>query len=344
MKKAIVSVLVLVFIMNGFCLYGAVKADVSRVPGVKAGDWAKYSVLFNFSSNDPQPPIYINPPLNDLDYYMIEIVSVASSNVTYQIKARYLNGTEFTTVDWIDVSTGQMAYGTSTFGPVIGANLTAGDKTYLNGYSPTLNYSETRVFAGTTRQVNRLVTYQSFSFQNETNSAYYDFVWDRLSGLIVLIDENVTLTRNGYLTQMQIRLTIKETNIWAPSPPTVAAEVFFIPRVLNLKSRGDWVIAIIEMPEKASVRDVDLSSIKINGTIPATGRAILIGRRLILIRFNRQELIKFVKEHASAHTGFCMRITLVITADLRNGSRLQGSDTVFIIRPPTKSHFLLQPD
>jgi len=43
------------------------------------------------------------------------------------------------------------------YGPIVGANLTAGDKVYLNPYSPTINSTVTAFYAGLEREVNCVV-------------------------------------------------------------------------------------------------------------------------------------------------------------------------------------------
>ena len=74
------------------------------------------------------------------------------------------------------------------------------------------------------------------------------------------------LRKVTYRTHLFSRLVISKTNIWAPIG-IVHVRVMFFPRFLNLRSRGRWVICIIELPEGYRVKDVDLSSLRLNGIV-----------------------------------------------------------------------------
>lgn len=49
--------------------------------GVKEGDWAKYNVAFNYSTNNPNMVI---PSITDIEYLLVRIISVVGTNVTYE--------------------------------------------------------------------------------------------------------------------------------------------------------------------------------------------------------------------------------------------------------------------
>lgn len=314
-----------------------------RFPGVKSGDWAKYAFSFNFTSNDPNPPYGVTPPPDNLDSYRLEIVSVAGTNVTFQVTLRYINGSENSTTDWLDVANGQSRYGEVPSSFLVAANLTAGDKIYLNDYAPTFNFTNTGMYASAEREVNHWVSVQSYSYDNQSSSMFAEFVWDRLTGMFVAVNENVTLVREGYVTQMRIRLLITETNIFAPTlTPLVAAEVSIVPKVINLKSQGGWIMAVMELPEDVKANEVDLSTIRINGTVPATGKAMVIGKRWVLVRFDRSQVIQFIKDNVTPQPRYFTAVTLTITVQLRNESTLQGSNKIIIMTPP--SHSGLRPD
>jgi hypothetical protein len=306
----------------------------TRTAGVKPGDWAKYDVYFNYSTNDPNPPIHFNPPFEELEYYKLGVESVVSGNVTYKTTAHYLNGTEFSTVGWVDVSSGAANYGLSTMGPIIGANLTAGDKVYLNQYSATLNSTETGIYVGAQRQVNCLIVNQSLVSQPQVSFMNNAARWDRISGIIVNLNESLTIFRGSpnLVTSVNIRLTMKETNIWAPTP-TMTIKVFILPRAENLKSRGKWIMAIIELPRTVRAKDVDFSSIRINATIPIVGKPIIIGKRWLLVKFDRSEVIQYIFENTNLQRRRLTRIELTITGKLLNGQVFQGTDRIHALFP-----------
>jgi hypothetical protein len=55
---------------------------------------------------------------------------------------------------------------------------------------------------------------------------------------------------------------------WTPKPPVITATVDIQPQTLNLRSRGKWITAYIELPEGYNVSDIDAATIMLNNTIP----------------------------------------------------------------------------
>jgi hypothetical protein len=332
LRKKLFSALVAVIFLVSICSFvPLVRANVSRVPGVKAGDWAKYTVLYNYTTNDTNP-IYFNPSFEDLEYCKMEIPSVVGTNVTYRIVYHYFNGTEMAWSSWVDVSTGATYYGSSGTGPVIAANLTAGDQVYLNSYSPMLNKTETGTYVGSQREVNCLCMVQNYSSSYQREYMNVSYCWDRSSGIFAEIYENVTMVNisEGYFTHLEISLVISETNIWQPTP-TIAAHVFITPRMINLRSGGRWIQAIIQLPAHVNARNVDPSTIRMNGTVPIAGKPIVIGRWLI-VKFDRSKVASLIQE--SIRLGGFRTVTLTITGSLRNGSIFRGSDRIVVMSIP----------
>lgn len=55
------------------------------------------------------------------------------------------------------------------------------------------------------------------------------------------------------------------------------ATIDFDPDTLNLKSKGEWITVYIELPKSYNISQIDISSIKLNNTIPALAQPIGIG-------------------------------------------------------------------
>ncbi len=58
---------------------------------------------------------------------------------------------------------------------------------------------------------------------------------------------------------------------WTPAPPApavITATIDIDPDTLNLKSKGKWITAHIELPEGYGVSDIDRTTILLNDTIP----------------------------------------------------------------------------
>ena len=51
--------------------------------------------------------------------------------------------------------------------------------------------------------------------------------------------------------------------------PEIAASIDIDPDVLNVKGQGQWVTVYIELPADWDVADIDLTTVKLNGTVPA---------------------------------------------------------------------------
>lgn len=340
MRKKTFSVLIAILLVSAFGSIPLVRANTIRVAGVKAGDWAKCAFSFNYTTNDTTDGLgpLVSPPFIDLEYYRMEIQSVVGTNVTYEVLMHYRNGTEMKMHSWIDVSTGMVRDGTfALYGAIIAANLTAGDKVYLNQFAPTLNTTENGVYAASQRVVNRLRVDQSSSYPYPPQYVYMDvdFRWDQLSGIPVAVSENVTVinTDKGYLTRLEINIIITETDIWKPAP-VIAANVFILPRVLNLQSEGKWIIALIQLPDHVKARDVDQSTVTMNGTIHAIGKLITIGKKWLIAKFDRSEVKSLILKKDYAERRFRV-VILTITGELRDSSLLGGSDRIIVMQPHT---------
>jgi hypothetical protein len=111
--------------------------------------------------------------------------------------------------------------------------------------------------------------------------------------------------------------------------------VRFCPRTLNLKSRGKWITAIVRLPKEYNASDVDISSILINGTVPADQRHYIICKRwnLIVLKFNRTAIIELIKD--SLNGTVCkeksVKVLLTLTGKFLDGTLFQGKDKIRVI-------------
>lgn len=307
-----------------------------RNVGVKEGDWAKYNVLVNYSTNDPNAPIV--PALADVDYLLIRIVSVAKTNVTYELVIRYKNGTEQESVSWLDVATGLTDYGiVMPYGLIIAANLTAGEKVYLNAYAPTINLTSTALYAGLQREVNSIL------MEGETTiPGYYrtfmdlEIRWDRISGILCEQKVNVTYAdeAKGYETSMFAQIIITETNIWA-KPSIANVKVSFCPPILNLKSKGKWVLCIVKLPEGYTAKDVNTSTIMLNGTIQGKVISCAGRSRYMIVKFDRKAVIEFISNETACNKKFGI-LTLTLTGEFKDGTTFSGTAKIVIIIPKNR--------
>jgi len=184
-----------------------------RKVGVKVGDWAKYELEFDYATNDPDP--YIPPPpydSADIAYSKLEVLAITGTVISFNSTVRFVNGTEMWNVFDCDVSTGN---GVTYY--FIGANLSAGDRIYLNPYSPKINSTMTKTYAGAEREVNYVYLKMNMTFSPDLRYVgELHIYWDRTAGIIVetiQIIEYIDLAE-GYVTKIFGHMILTETNIW----------------------------------------------------------------------------------------------------------------------------------
>jgi hypothetical protein len=111
--------------------------------------------------------------------------------------------------------------------------------------------------------------------------------------------------------------------------------VRFCPRTLNLKSRGKWITAIVRLPKEYNASDVDISSILINGTVPADQRHYIICKRwnLIVLKFNRTAIIELIKEalNGTVCKEKSVKVLLTLTGKFSDGTPFQGKDKIRVV-------------
>jgi len=109
--------------------------------------------------------------------------------------------------------------------------------------------------------------------------------------------------------------------------PTVTATVDIHAHALNLRSRGRWITAYIELPEDHDVNDIDVSTILLNDAIPAelhpteNGDYDEDGVADRMVKFDRAELMALLSVGEA---------TLTITGEV-NDTPFEGSDTIEVI-------------
>ncbi|MEM3612974.1 MAG: C39 family peptidase, partial [Candidatus Bathyarchaeia archaeon] len=310
-----------------------------RSVGVKEGDWAKYNITYYYSTNDPAAPISPIPPIfADIDYLLIRIISVVRTNVTYQLIIRYKNGTEQESISWLDVTTGLTDYGvTMPYGPIIAANLTAGDRVYLNAYAPTINLTSIAFYAGLQREINSLLIKAETTIPDYYRTVMtFEIRWDRISGMLCEQKVNASYINmeKGYETNMFVQVIITETNIWT-KPSAINVKVCFCPQILCLRSRGKWIICIVKLPRDYTVKDVGTSVIMLNGTIKGEVVNKAEKSRYLIVKFDRKAVIELVY-NVTACNKKLGKVSLTIIGEFKDGTTFSGTAAILIVMPPGK--------
>jgi hypothetical protein len=206
-----------------FFLLVAVAAPVLAVtytPGVTVGQYVKYG---NFVGSGPGLEDFSN-----IDSQTLQVTSVAGTQVTLLSTGKYKNGTATQgngTVSVWDVSAGTDNGIPTTQGPIIAANLNAGDPIPpLGTYS--VNSTENRQYLGFTRSVNIL----SVSISTPDYNSTLNYVYDKASGMFLEAQSQTTTQSDPEPVTSQYSYSITETNIFSSTPtPTPTGTSPIIP-------------------------------------------------------------------------------------------------------------------
>jgi len=125
----------------------------------------------------------------------------------------------------------------------------------------------------------------------------------------------------------------------------VPANVDFDPDMLNLKSRGKYVTAYLELPEEYDVSTIDVSTILLNDTISVASHPTTIGDYDddgildLMVKFDRDTVITYIEANINMTNlaeQRAMTISLIVVGTLNSGTVFQGEDTI-IVRCPLKN-------
>ena len=162
-------------------------------------------------------------------------------------------------------------------------------------------------------------------YQNETGS-------DGIGDTPYVIDEN-NIDHYPLMTPYAIT---------PPVPSVINATVDINPKALNLRSRGKWITAYIELPEGYNIQDINASTIMLNDTVSAELKPITIGDHDedgtldLMVKFDRATVISYILANVNKTELFeerFMRVALTITGYLKDGTLFQGTTTIRVLMP-----------
>lgn len=134
--------------------------------------------------------------------------------------------------------------------------------------------------------------------------------------------------------------------------PKISVTTDIDPDTLNLRSRGQWITAYIELPEGYDVNDINVSTIMLNDTVPAELKPFAIGDYDsdtvpdLMVKFDRAEVISYILANVDLtqlYEDRFMTITLTITGYLNDGTPFQGSTTIRIVMPMPRGLYRIFP-
>ena len=127
-------------------------------------------------------------------------------------------------------------------------------------------------------------------------------------------------------------------NPWTATPPVVTATLDIDPDTLNLKSKGKWITAYIELSENHNVSNINRTTVLLNRTIPidsfwidkplesVIGDCDNDGITDLMVKFDRQALIEYLKTKGTTDA----EVTIAITGET-NGKSFEVTDTIKVI-------------
>jgi len=191
------------------------------------------------------------------------------------------------------------------------ASFTYSPSTPVAGETVTFNASESNDPDGT------IVSY-SWNFGDSTTDTGMIVTHTYTAGGTYTV--TLTVTDNDGLSD------IASHDVTVTGESVLTATVNIGPSTLNLKSKGKWITCQITLPEGYKVSDIDVSTILLDGVIPA-GRGEILGDTL-MVKFARADVIQHIKEELRITKD---EVTLTITGNLIQGTAFEGKDTISVI-------------
>lgn len=179
--------------------------------GVSEGHYVKYG---NFVGVGAALEFF-----NDYDWQITQVIDVSGKEVTLLSTGQFKNGTAIpgngSTSTW-NIETGTLNGEPNVQGPIIAADLNQGDpipppNTYI------VNRTETRVYLGTSRNVNIL----DIIIPTPDYTTTLTYIYDKTSGM--LLEAQSVTEQNQPQETLQYSYSVIETNIFDNTAPTASA-------------------------------------------------------------------------------------------------------------------------
>ena len=192
-------------ILIAFMVLPALVQAVDYIPGVKVGDWIKYSSSVTYSGNGTEP--YSITEEKKIDWLRMEVENVSGTIVYVNTTVHYNNGTQILQNSTVDVS-GSSQYSSGFF--LIAANLRSGDAitTQLN---LVINQTITKTYVSARRNVNVVNVTTLYQGQTSTTTIYFD---QSTGFLVEIYSKSPDYSNPGAYSELSVRAT--QTNMWSP--------------------------------------------------------------------------------------------------------------------------------
>ena len=123
----------------------------------------------------------------------------------------------------------------------------------------------------------------------------------------------------------------------------IQATIDVDPNSLNLKSKGEWITAYVELPEGYAVNEIDVSTVMLNDTVPAEMHPTEVGDfdndgvPDLMVKFDRASIIDCLENNMDWSNPertkpLTYLVTLTVTGSLHDGTHFEGSDTIRVLK------------
>ena len=152
----------------------------------------------------------------------------------------------------------------------------------------------------------------------------------------------VTYSRQDFWFHEVVSEVIENPDPPPPYAVRIPATIDIKPDSYNLGRRADCVTGYIELPEGYDVRDINVSTLLLDGIFPAHPKPTEVGDYDhdgipdLMVKFDVSTLHSETNIAGLASERF-MSVTVAVTGRLRDGTLFQGTDTIKIILPNPKA-------
>ncbi|HLG22860.1 MAG TPA: FG-GAP-like repeat-containing protein, partial [Candidatus Manganitrophaceae bacterium] len=121
-----------------------------------------------------------------------------------------------------------------------------------------------------------------------------------------------------------------ELYLFMASESLISAAIDVDPDTLNIRSKGQWITVYIELPDGFTPGEIDVSSLRLQGVIPAESQPTTLGDHDadgipdLMVKFDRQWLQSLINPGAD--------VKITLTGRLKDANRtIKGEDTIKVI-------------
>jgi len=111
----------------------------------------------------------------------------------------------------------------------------------------------------------------------------------------------------------------------------ISVDVEITPKTLNLQSNGNWINCAISLGDGYDITDINISSIRLNGSIEPAWANIDQEEQKLLVKFNRSQIQQMLLDTREVSA------TLTVAGSLNDDTDFEGEDTIRLVNKKGKN-------